>query len=120
MKYVSLDFLDGFNMKGPTLSLQNAPKRLLVFVISYGRLMFSIRCGTTYFAGDFGQGVFAPMELFRYSVSATVFSMRFPCVGSFTSSGIDTRKNGPSAFSVSSEIHRQIGMNEIALVSIQQ
>ena len=31
-----------------------------------------------------------------------------PCVGSFTSLGIDTRHKGPPAFSVSSERRRQI------------
>ena len=31
-----------------------------------------------------------------------------PFVGSFTSPGIDTRKKGPPAFSVSSERHRQM------------
>ena len=37
-----------------------------------------------------------------------------PCVGSFTSPGIDTRQKGPSAFSVSSERHRQMWGEEIA------
>ena len=44
----------------------------------------------------------------------------FPCVGYFTSLGIDPRYKGPTAFSVSSEIHWQSGVNEIAQVSIWQ
>ena len=31
-----------------------------------------------------------------------------PCVGSFTSPGIDTRQKGPTAFSASSETHRHL------------
>ena len=38
------------------------------------------------------------------------------CVGCFTSPGIDTRSNGPTAFSVSSERHWQSGVKEIAKV----
>ena len=34
-----------------------------------------------------------------------------PCVGSFTSPGIDTRQKGPPAFSVSSERQYNIGIN---------
>ena len=45
-------------------------------------------------------------------------SYTFQCglVGSFTSSGIDTRQKGPTAFSVSSERHWQGGVNGIAKV----
>ena len=44
----------------------------------------------------------------------------FPYAGCFSSPGIDTRKKGPSAISVSSERHRQCGVNEVALVSKRQ
>ena len=40
-----------------------------------------------------------------------------PCVGSSTSPGIDTRQKGPTAYRVSSERHRQCGVNELAQVS---
>ena len=43
----------------------------------------------------------------RISESTTGYTFS-PCVGSFTSPGIDTRQKGPPAFSVSSERHRQM------------
>ena len=43
----------------------------------------------------------------RMSESATGYTFT-PCVGSFTSPGIDTRQKGPPAFSVSSERHRHM------------
>ena len=46
-----------------------------------------------------------------------VFSIS--CMGSFTSPGIDIRKKGPTAFTVSSERHRQSGVNEIAQASAE-
>ena len=43
----------------------------------------------------------------RISESTTGYTF-IPCVGSFTSPGIDTRWKGPPAISVSSERHRQM------------
>ena len=50
-----------------------------------------------------------PQELSfsRISESTTRYTF-IPCVGSFTSPGIDTRQKGPPAFIVSSEKHRQM------------
>ena len=42
-----------------------------------------------------------------------------PCMGYFTSPGIDTRWKGPTGFSVSSERHWQSGVNGIAKVRKQ-
>ena len=39
-----------------------------------------------------------------------------PHVGYFTSPGIDTKQEGPTAFSTSSKRHRQSGVNEIAQI----
>ena len=41
----------------------------------------------------------------------------YPPVECFTFPGIETRWKGPTAFSVSSERHRQTGVNEIGHVS---
>ena len=43
----------------------------------------------------------------RISESTTGYTFT-PCVGSFTSPGVDTRYEKPPAFSVSSERHRQM------------
>ena len=51
----------------------------------------------------------------RCTESTTVF-FHFP-LGFFTFTGIDTRENGRTAFSVSSKRHRQSGVNEIVQVS---
>ena len=42
------------------------------------------------------------------------------CIGYFTSPGIDIWQKGPTAFSVSSERHRQSGVNEVAQISKRQ
>lgn len=42
------------------------------------------------------------------------------CVQTSTSPGIDTRQKGPTAFSDSSERHKQSGMNEVAKALKQQ
>ena len=48
-------------------------------------------------------------ELSFSTISESTTGYTFtPCVGSFTSPGIDTRQKGPPAFSVSSERHRQM------------
>ena len=48
-------------------------------------------------------------ELFFFRISESTTSYTFtPCVGPFTSPGIDIRWKGPPAFSVSSERHRQM------------
>ena len=54
-------------------------------------------------------------ELFFSRICESTKGYTFtPCVGSFTSPGIDTRQKGPPAFSVSSERHRQMWGEEIA------
>ena len=50
---------------------------------------------------------FSELSFSRISQSTTGYTFT-PCVGSFTSPGIDTRQKGPPAFSVSSERHRQM------------
>ena len=47
------------------------------------------------------------LSVSRICESATGYTFT-PCVGYFTSPGIDTRQKGPPAFSVSSERHRQM------------
>ena len=49
------------------------------------------------------------LELFFSRISDSTTDYTFtPCVGYFTSPGIDTRQKGPPAFGVSSEKHRQM------------
>ena len=50
-------------------------------------------------------------ELFYSRISEFTFT---PCVGSFTSPGIDTRQKGPPAFSVSSERRTKLWGDETA------
>ena len=50
---------------------------------------------------------FSELSFSRISESTTGYTFT-PCVGSFTSPGIDTRQKGPPAFSVASERHRQM------------
>ena len=52
-------------------------------------------------------GLMQELSFSRISESTTCYTFT-PCVGCFTSAGIDTRSKGPPAFSVSSEKHRQI------------
>ena len=57
--------------------------------------------------------VYLELAFSAVSESATGYTFT-PCVGSFTSPGIDTRYKGSPPFIVSSERHRQCEVNEIA------
>ena len=57
----------------------------------------------------------AGVVYFRIVESTTGYTIT-PCVGYFTSLGIDTRWKGPTAFSVCFERHWQSGVNRIAKV----
>ena len=60
------------------------------------------------FLPDTGRGPFAGRFKVQRICESTTGYTSTPCVGSFTSPGIDTRQKGPPTFSVSSERHRQM------------